>query len=42
MTDIGIGYWDWELSVYAKGKCSPTDLGKDVLQEIINNEITYI
>lgn len=42
MTDVEIGFWDYELSLYAKDKCSPTDLGKDILQEIINNEIVYV
>jgi len=42
MFDISVGYWDWEQDIEIDSKMSPTDMGKDKLQEIINNQIVYV
>jgi hypothetical protein len=36
--DFDIGYWDWKIRKFDK-KYSPSDLGKDILIKIIENEI---
>lgn len=38
--DFEIGYWDYSLGKH-KSKISPTDLGKETLIKIINEEIRY-
>lgn len=40
-SEIGVGYWDWARNKYDE-KVSPSDLGKQRLQEIIKNEIKMI
>lgn len=42
MREVQIGYWDWEYSINAGHKDSPTDLGAKVLKDILENEIVYI
>ncbi|MEG3006807.1 MAG: hypothetical protein RR806_04985 [Oscillospiraceae bacterium] len=42
MFDMGIGYWDYRLSQSLPEKCSPTDLGVDKLNEILNNGIVFV
>lgn len=39
--DIKIGYWDWTMGDYEE-KASPTDLGKDEFERILESEIKYI
>lgn len=39
MNDVQICYWDWILNTTLPDKASPSDYGKNVLQDIINNEI---
>lgn len=42
-SDVKIGYWDWRNSKFSNfGKVSPSDLGKENLEYIINNEIVMI
>lgn len=42
-SDVKIGYWDWRKSKFSGlGKVSPSDLGKNDLEYIINNEIVMI
>lgn len=40
-SEIKLGFWDWEKYGYT-GKDSPTDFGKDKLNDILKNEITYL
>lgn len=39
MNDVQICYWDWSMNTSLPDKASPSDYGKDALQDIINNEI---
>lgn len=39
-TDCAIGWWDWTKSVYPE-KVSPTDMGKEVFERILENEIRW-
>lgn len=41
--EIKIGYWNWQKSIYKNyKKTSPSDLGKNVLEKILKDEIEYI
>ena len=40
-SDTKIGYWDWTKSKYTE-KFSPSDLGKNELERIINEEVIYV
>jgi len=42
MFDINIGYWNSKSNIDIEKKCSPTDLGKDKLKEILENQIVFI
>lgn len=39
MSDAQILYWDWHKNTVLPDKSSPSDYGKDILQDIINNEL---
>ena len=39
MSDVQICYWDWHKNTTLPDKASPSDYGKDMLQDIINNEL---
>ena len=41
-SEVEIGYWDWDNSIYNIDKVSPSDLGKTKLNYILNNEIKFI
>lgn len=38
--DIPVGYWDWTKGDYPN-KVSPTDMSKEILEKIVNNEVVY-
>lgn len=42
-SDFEIGYWDWENSIFFnEGKISPSDIGKDNFEYIVENEIKFV
>ena len=42
MFDIKIKWWDWRNNTYIPDKASPTDFGKEIFEDIIQNEIIEV